>query len=165
MIQFQFTQYAQYATIYCSMQYIGVLKCIELYCTMSYCNIATYWYCDRSNWHEANLVPRLFLPPVFDCLQRANMGGEGFLINSDISHVIKCPRLSSFLRIFVHVWESLGTRLLCNSISGKEHVIVRDQGQVSTKVWLWITCLVPPAEHFTFDEYSHLVDELHTSLV
>jgi len=44
VIQFRFTQYAQYAAIYCSTQYIGTgtLKCIELYRTMSYCNIATY---------------------------------------------------------------------------------------------------------------------------
>jgi len=30
------------AAIYCSTQYIGMLKGIELYCTMSYFNIATY---------------------------------------------------------------------------------------------------------------------------
>jgi len=33
-------------------------------------------------------------------------------INCDISHMTKYPRLSPFLRIFVRMWESLGTRLV-----------------------------------------------------
>ena len=32
-------------------------------------------------------------------------------IKHDVSHVTKYPRLSPFLSIFVHEWESLGTRL------------------------------------------------------
>ena len=42
VIQFLFTQYVQYAAIYCSTQYIGMSKCIELHCTMSYCKVKSH---------------------------------------------------------------------------------------------------------------------------
>jgi len=42
VLQFWFTQYTQCTAIYCPMQYIDMGKCIELYCTTSYCNTATY---------------------------------------------------------------------------------------------------------------------------
>ena len=67
-------------------------------------------------------------------------------INCDISHVTKYPRLSSFLRIFVCMWESLGMRLTELVTSGFVYITGTHENGAVRSCWPCIN-KHPPQEH------------------